>query len=301
MSDILKVETEIIPVDNENLTVNMQQAMLNILEDFTTEREAAEDTQKAVLNILDDFNAEKIKIDRINNELELTNNEMESFSYSISHDLRAPLRAINGYARILTEDYTSSLDQEGMRLLDVIHQNATRMGFLIDDLLAFSRLGRKEIKKTFINMDELIERLLIETKKSAPHNAEIIVHPLSPIMADYTLINQVMTNLISNAIKYSSKKDKPVVEISSATENGITIFSISDNGAGFDMEYVNKLFGVFQRLHTQEEFDGTGVGLAIVNRIITKHGGRVWGEGKIEQGATFYFSLPEFKSIKKIK
>ncbi len=277
----------------ERNNLNMHKAVLNILEDFTFEKTAAENTQKAVLNILDDFNTEKIKVDRINGELAESNKEMESFSYSISHDLRAPLRAINGYAQILNEDYSHLLDNEGLRLLNVIHENATRMGLLIDDLLAFSRLGRKEMHRSYIDMNHLIKQLLLETDKIMPNNADIKVSELHPVLADYALINQEMTNLISNAVKYSSKKEKPCIYISSVSENGETIYTIKDNGAGFDMKYSNKLFGVFQRLHTLKEFEGTGVGLAIVNRIIAKHHGKVWAEGKIDKGAVFHFSLPE--------
>ncbi|WP_185963136.1 PAS domain-containing protein [Flavobacterium gawalongense] len=219
------------------------------------------------------------------------NKELESFSYSVSHDLRAPLRAINGYAQILNEDYGKKLDQEGMRILETIRSNATKMGTLIDDLLAFSRLGRKEIQKTEVDMDKLIESVINEMNKSITHKAEINTANLHKVKADYRLLHQVMFNLVSNAIKYSSKGENPVVRISSEEKNGDIVFSVNDNGAGFDMQYADKLFGVFQRLHSHEEFKGTGVGLAIVQRIITKHGGKVWAEGIVNKGATFHFSL----------
>ncbi|TRX12175.1 PAS domain S-box protein [Flavobacterium gawalongense] len=219
------------------------------------------------------------------------NKELESFSYSVSHDLRAPLRAINGYAQILNEDYGKKLDQEGMRILETIRSNATKMGTLIDDLLAFSRLGRKEIQKTEVDMDKLIESVINEMNKSITHKAEINTANLHKVKADYRLLHQVMFNLVSNAIKYSSKGENPVVRISSEEKNGDIVFSVNDNGAGFDMQYADKLFGVFQRLHSHEEFKGTGVGLAIVQRIITKHGGKVWAEGIVNKGVTFHFSL----------
>jgi PAS domain S-box-containing protein len=230
-------------------------------------------------------------------QLESANQELESFSYSVSHDLRAPLRAIGGYAKMLGEDYASILDQEGNRLLEVIRSNTKQMGALIDDLLALSRLGRKEIRKSLINMTGLAQRVVLEINKTLNHTAEIKIHDLHPAMADYSLINQVVTNLLSNALKYSSKVKNPVIEIKSEKKDKEIIYSVKDNGAGFDMQYVHKLFGVFQRLHTTEEFEGTGVGLAIVNLIIKKHGGNVWAEGKMNEGATFYFTLPVNQSV----
>jgi light-regulated signal transduction histidine kinase (bacteriophytochrome) len=209
----------------------------------------------------------------------------------VSHDLRAPLRAINGYAEILKEDYSSKLNDEGNWVIECIKYNATKMGALIDDLLTFSRLGKKELQKTKINMNELVEGALIDIDKILTHNAKIKIGKLHKVNADYGLLHQVVFNLISNAIKYSSKKEEPVIEISSVEKSNEITFSIKDNGAGFDMKYVDKLFGVFQRLHSQEEFEGTGVGLAIVQRIVAKHGGRVWAKGKVDTGATFSFTL----------
>jgi len=224
-------------------------------------------------------------------KLQAVNKELEAFSYSVSHDLRAPLRAINGYAEILNEDYGTKLDDEGKRITEIIRDNATRMGILIDDLLSFSRLGRKEIQMTEIDMNEMVERVMIELNKSMTHHAKIKIDKLHEVKADYGLLRQVMFNLISNAVKYSSKKKNPIVEISSEEKNGEIIFSVKDNGAGFDMQYADKLFGVFQRLHSQDEFEGTGVGLAIVQRIISRHKGRSWAEGKVNEGAVFYFSI----------
>ncbi|MEO8145984.1 MAG: PAS domain S-box protein [Bacteroidia bacterium] len=226
-------------------------------------------------------------------QLMAANKELEAFTYSVAHDLRAPLRAVNGYARILEEDYNVLFDAEGKRLLDKVHENASKMGFLIDDLLEFSQLGRKGITKSFIDMNVLTANVLAEINQSTVNNANIKIEKLQPVIGDYALMSHVMTNLLSNAVKYSAKKEKPLIIVSSRKENSELIFSVSDNGVGFEMEYVHKLFGVFQRLHSAEEFPGTGVGLAIVQRIINKHGGSVWAEGKLNEGAVFSFSMPE--------
>ena len=225
-------------------------------------------------------------------QLLAVNTELESFSYSVSHDLRTPLRAVNSYAQMLNEDYSTKLDEEAKRLIDNIKYNATKMGMLIDDLLAFSRLGRKEIQKSNIDMNKLTKEVLIDMNKSIAHNAEIKMGKLHSAKADYSLLYQVMLNLISNAVKYSSKKEHPLVEIFSEEKNGEIIFSVKDNGVGFDMRFVHKLFGIFQRLHKSKDFEGTGVGLAIVHRIISKHGGKVWAEGELNNGASFYITLP---------
>jgi PAS domain S-box-containing protein len=229
-------------------------------------------------------------------QLELTNKELESFSYSISHDLRAPLRALSGYSKMIEKDYLPVLDEEAKRLLGNIQANAKKMGMLIDDLLAFSRLGRKEVQKSEIDIEKMVESVLTEADKSTKHHASIQVDPLPPADADYSLLNQVWVNLISNAIKYSSKKDEPKIRIGAEDSETEIIYYIKDNGSGFDMNYVHKLFGVFQRLHHPDEFEGTGVGLAIVHRIITKHGGKIWVKAKMNEGATFYFTIPKTKN-----
>jgi len=225
-------------------------------------------------------------------ELEMANKEMESFSYSVSHDLRAPIRSLEGYSKILIEDYAAHLDDEGNRLLEIIRNNARKMDTLINDLLAFSRLGKKDIQKTTIDTNQLVRNIVSEISPVVNNHAQVKFLNLPPASADYTLIKQVWVNLISNSLKYSSKKEEPMIEIGSHPEASEIVYYVKDNGAGFDMQYANKLFGVFQRLHKPSEFEGTGVGLAIVQRIVSKHGGRVWGEGKPQEGATFYFSLP---------
>jgi PAS domain S-box-containing protein len=229
-------------------------------------------------------------------QLETANKDLEAFSYSVSHDLRAPLRAVNGYASILEEDFSSVLNDEGKRLLREVQQNAKKMGMLIDDLLTFSRMGRKPIVTTLINMDGMCITAFDEVSESFKNKIELIINPLCSAMADYSLIKQVMINLLSNAIKYSSKTEHPRIEVSSFSDEKEVVFSVKDNGVGFDMKYVNKLFGVFQRLHSTDEFEGTGVGLATVHRIITKHGGTVWAESILNKGATFYFSLPKISA-----
>lgn len=226
-------------------------------------------------------------------QLEVTNKELESFSYSVSHDLRAPVRSLNGYSKILQEDYNDKLDDEGRRLLQIIQSNADKMGQLIDDLLSFSKLGKKEIMKTEINTEKLVDNVLTDIATTMPHSASIVRTQLVNTRADHALLTQVWINLLSNAIKYSSKKPSPRVEVGSYQTDDETIFYVRDNGAGFSMDYAHKLFGVFQRLHKASDFEGTGVGLAIVQRIIVKHGGRVWAEGKEGEGATFYFALPD--------
>lgn len=231
---------------------------------------------------------------RKNKELELSNKELESFSYSISHDLRAPLRGINSYSQILKEDYSSQLDVEAERILNSIIENALNMSRLIDSLLNFAKLGRKEIAKTEVDMNALVAKVRKESR-AEPFSENITwnIHQLPPAKGDADLLGQVYLNLILNAVKYSAKKEKPEVEIGYRSDDPrmITYF-VKDNGAGFNMEYKNKLFGVFQRLHSNEEFEGVGIGLAIVDRIITRHGGDVWAEGEVDKGATFYFSLP---------
>jgi signal transduction histidine kinase len=221
--------------------------------------------------------------------------ELESFSYSVSHDLRAPLRAIHGFARILLEDHQAKLDPEAQRLLGVIDQNTRQMGDLIDDLLAFSRLGRQSISRAPVDMTELAGSVVDEIRRAeAERNGhfEIEIGALRPAYGDPALLRQVISNLIQNAVKFSRGRPQPRIEVGSTANGDQTVYFVKDNGAGFDPRYRDKLFGVFQRLHRAEEFEGTGVGLAIVKRIVQRHGGRVWAEGKTDEGATFYFTLP---------
>lgn len=228
-------------------------------------------------------------------QLQAVNKELEAFSYSVSHDLRAPLRAVNGYAKILQEDYAEKIDEDGISALQSIMNNSKKMGVLIDDLLAFSRLGRKEIATSEINMHTLVRSVRDEVLNGEEKETEFKIEQLPPAFGDQSLIRQVWVNLISNAIKYSQRNPRPLIEIG-AHSNGSTVeYYVKDNGAGFDMQYYDKLFGVFQRLHSQEEFEGTGIGLAIVQKIISRHNGTIRAEAKINEGACFYFTLPAIK------
>jgi PAS domain S-box-containing protein len=225
--------------------------------------------------------------------LEASNKDLESFSYSVSHDLRSPLRAIDGFSRILGEDYAGKLDDEGRRLLNVIRDSSQNMGRLIDELLEFSRLGRKPLSIGEIDMKHLVEEVLIELQSAGERPPRLVLGALPPARGDATLLRQAWSNLLDNAIKFSGNRERPVIEVSGHENGAECVYCVKDNGVGFDMQYYDKLFGVFQRLHSEVEFRGTGVGLAIVQRIVTRHGGRVWAEGKVNEGATFYFALPK--------
>ncbi len=226
--------------------------------------------------------------------LNLAIHELESFSYSISHDLRAPLRSVNGFADILKEDYGEELDEEANRIIDIIKNSGLKMGELIDDILAFSRLGRKELSKSNIDMSKLFEEVKDEVSNEYKnHEAEVTIENLHNTAGDISLLRQVVVNLLSNAFKYSAENETIRIKISSELKRNQIIYSVSDNGVGFDMKYHDKLFGVFQRLHSNNQFEGTGVGLAIVKRIVEKHGGEIWAESIINNGSTFYFSLPK--------
>jgi len=226
-------------------------------------------------------------------QLEAANKELEGFSYSVSHDLRAPLRAIGGFSQILIDERGATLDDEGRRILKVIRDNTVRMGNLIDDLLAFSRMGRTALRLKRLDMTHLAKTVAGElTAASNLPNVDVTVGDLPAAHGDLSTLRQVWVNLISNAVKYSGTRNPATIEISGRTEAEEHIYSVKDNGVGFDMRYAGKLFGVFQRLHAASEFEGTGVGLALVQRIVHRHGGRIWAEAKPDEGATFHFALP---------
>jgi len=251
----------------ETVLLNGDEYAINIIYDIT-ERKKAEERLVAV------------------------NRELEAFSYSVSHDLRSPLRAISGNARILEEDYARKLGPDGVTVLHSIMRNARQMGTLIDDLLAFSRLGRKQVSLSEVNMEEIVRSVTGELLfEDIQGRTEIKINKLPPARADQGLIKQVWVNLISNAIKYSGNKPKSEIEIGAYEKDNVVTYYVKDNGAGFDMQYYDKLFGVFQRLHSNEEFEGTGIGLAIVHKIVQRHNGVVWAESKLTEGACFYFCL----------
>jgi signal transduction histidine kinase len=230
-------------------------------------------------------------------QLEAANKELEAFSYSVSHDLRAPLRAVVGFSKLVVEDHGAQIDEEARRKLEVIQSEAQRMGVLIDDLLAFSRLGRKAMNVMDLDMTQLARSAYdgLNGQHGGPR-ADLRMGSLPRARGDRALLAQVWANLLSNALKFSSKQQHPLIEVSAVSDEKEHIFFVRDNGAGFDPRYQSKLFGVFQRLHSSSEFPGTGVGLALVQRIVTRHGGRVWADSKPGDGATFYFTLPREES-----
>lgn len=227
-------------------------------------------------------------------QLETANKELEAFSYSVSHDLRAPLRGMAGFARILMEDYETQLPPDGLHALQRIQDNAQKMGTLIDDLLAFSRLSRQTLAYQTVVPEELVRQAFEDLRTEQQGRVvEIVIGDLPPFQGDPALFKQVYANLLTNALKFTRKRNPTRIEVGSHVVQGERTYFVKDNGAGFDMRYVHKLFGVFQRLHDAKEYEGTGVGLAIVQRVILRHGGRLWAEGEVEKGALFSFTVGE--------
>ena len=272
------LHTKKVPILDEHGRRNL----LGISEDVTEQKE----TEREIRRLNEELTQRAA-------ELQAANQDLESFTYSVSHDLRAPLRALDGYARMFTEDYGGRVDEEGRRYLAAISESSRKMGALIDDLLTFSRLGRQTLTRSPLDMNALVQEVIAETLQTHQGTTPTIeVGFLPPVEADRALMRQVWVNLISNALKYSSKSPSPLIEVEGRRGPTEILYSVRDNGAGFNMAYYKKLFGVFQRLHSGDEFKGTGVGLAIVQRLVTRHGGKVRAEGKVGEGATFYFSLP---------
>lgn len=229
-------------------------------------------------------------------QLESANREMEAFSYSVSHDLKAPIRAIDGFSKVLMSEHAAQLDPEAWRLLEVIRHNTGHMAQLIEDLLALSRLGRREIRKTTFDLGDICAAGFHEIAQQDPGRlVDLTLKDLPTAYGDPSLMRQVLLNLLANAFKFTKPREEALIEVGGWSADGENIYYVKDNGVGFDMRYQNKLFGVFQRLHGQGDFEGTGVGLAIVQRILLRHGGRIWAEGKLGEGATFYFALPNWK------
>ncbi len=235
---------------------------------------------------------QKLKIQT--DKLEDANQELEAFAYSVSHDLRVPLRAIDGFSRILVEDYEDKLDEEGIRLLNIVRDNTAKMGHLIDDILLLSRASRQEMKLNELDMTALANSVYQEFQTDVEgRDIQFTVGDLPHAYGDRAMMGQVFQNLIGNAIKFTRNRNPAIIEVGGEVKDKELVYYVKDNGAGFDMKYINKLFGLFQRLHSPEEFEGTGVGLSIVQRVIRRHGGRVWGEGSVDGGATIFFALPK--------
>ena len=226
-------------------------------------------------------------------QLEIANKELESFAYSVSHDLRAPLRAIDGFSNMLLSDIGDQLDPESRRKFNIIRKNIAKMGQLIDDVLNFSRTGRTFVSRAGVDMQALVKDVWRELKDGNPgRNMELIVTHLPAATGDRALVRQVLANILGNAVKFTREREKAVIEVSGSNSRDFNTYCIRDNGTGFDMHYYDKLFEIFRRMHSEKEYEGTGVGLAIAKKIIDKHGGRIWAESKTGEGATFYFTLP---------
>lgn len=283
-----------------------QRAVLNILEDFSEEKARLEKTQRAMLNLLEDFDVERSRTEAANRELrdsleslrlakeatETAYRELEAFSYSVSHDLRAPLRSVSGFSQLLLEDYFDKLDEEGKDCLKRIVAAAEKMGWLIDDLLNLSRLSRASMNRERVNLRAMAGKIAERLRASQPTRVvEFVFSDDLFAFGDERLLMIMIENLLGNAWKFTEKRAKAVIEFGVEHRGDGRVFFIRDNGSGFDMTYVDKLFKPFQRLHQVEEFPGTGIGLATVKRIIDRHGGRVWIEGEAEKGASVYFTL----------
>lgn len=292
-----------------------QQAVMNVLDDSAGDKLRLEATQRAVMNILEDFDGEKRKVEQVNSDLrneimeraraeqalrrataatEASNKELEAFSYSVAHDLRAPLRSIDGFSQALVEDYGQSLNAEATRYLNHIRAAAQQMAELIDDLLYLSRITRAELGRDEVNLSDVARSVIGRLRDANPEReVEVLIAPNLTTEADPKLLEIVLTNLLGNAWKFTGNTPAPRIEFGAEPLSDPTVFFVRDNGAGFDQRYVDKLFGVFQRLHSTAEFEGTGIGLATVRRIVLRHGGRVWADGEVGRGATFHFTLEE--------
>lgn len=291
--EMIKKDGSIFPVELRTYLIvnekNEKEGMWAIIKDITERKKIELMTQK-----LNEELEQRVK--ERTSQLKILNQELEAFSYSVSHDLRTPLRIISGYSKILFEEYANELSDDAKTLLEGITKNTNNMSCLIDDLLEFSKLNRKEVALTEINFEKIFKEVFNEIPGSAiKDKVKINISKLPVVKGDKALLKQVAANFISNAVKFSSKVENPEINVSANIENGMAVFCIKDNGVGFDMNYSGKLFGVFQRLHKQNEYEGTGVGLAIVKRIINRHGGKVWAESELNNGSSFYFSLPLFK------
>ena len=295
LEDIQRANLNILEdFDNEEKKLQaVQRATLNILEDFNAEKIRSDDGHRALLNIMEDMDAEKAKVATGNQQLETVNKGLEAFSYSVSHDLRAPLRSLDGFSQALLEDYADKLDATGKDYLQRVRAAAQRMAELIDALLILSQVTRAEMRRERVDLTALARTIATELRqRDSGRQAEFIIPDGLVADGDPRLLRAALENLLSNAWKFTSQQPSARIELGAAPQPGeMPAYFVRDNGAGFDMAYANKLFGAFQRLHSQGEFKGTGIGLATVQRIIHRHGGRTWAEGTPNQGATFYFTL----------
>ncbi len=267
---------------------------LHLLQDLADRAAMAIDNAQLVDNLERRVEERTRDLEIANREAREAIQELDAFSYSVSHDLRAPLRAIDGFSRMLDEDHGAALDADALQLIAVIRNSTTRMGQLIEDLLRFARLGRQALERETVSMDSLLRAVVENAKASEPERAlDFRFGPLPSAFADPGLLRQVWVNLVGNAVKYTRTRPVAIIEIAGAVDGEEICYTVNDNGVGFDRRYKDKLFGVFQRLHRAEEFEGNGVGLALIQRIVSRHGGRVWADAELERGATFGFALPK--------
>ena len=309
---------------------DIERAFLNILEDLTSEQIEFKTGQRAFVNILEDFDLEKKKVEALNRELRTeieerrraqeeirklnreleqrvveqgtdlaaSNRELETFSYSASHDLRAPLRAIDGFCQALLEDYAANLDPGGQDMLRRVRAASQHMDRLIDGVLELSRTVRTEIHRATVDISGMAQTIALELQKAdAGRRVEFEIAPGMAVKADPNLMRIVLEKLLGNAWKFTSKHPQARIEVGTTQHEGQAAYFVRDDGAGFDMRYAEKLFGPFQRLHSPAEFDGIGIGLATAQRIIERHGGRIWAEGKVERGATFFLAVPDATKV----
>ena len=281
-----------------NKLERLQRGTLNILDDFHAEKLILEDSQRALLNILDDWDQSE-KLARLSQELQAANKELEAFTYSVAHDLRAPLRQIDGFSKILLDEMGPQLGEDAHRYLQRVREGAGKMGQLVDAMLGLARLGRQEPRRQVTDFNSLVNDVLADLKpETAGRNIEWRIGRLPFLDCDAALIKIVMVNLLSNAVKFTRTREQAIIEVGETEQGGQPVMFVRDNGVGFNMKYVDKLFGVFQRLHRPQEFEGNGIGLVTVQRIIHKHSGRVWTEAELGKGATFYFTLGPIESEK---